>query len=181
MGFGSKWWLSRKPMGLFMQLYYLHNHLAKAKRTMAQINIAIISSNIRLRLLLYYFCRWVWDYLCRAPQIAISTTTNMKLCLVFRHIPFCEGKVNNYPKQYSYYFCKHPSSPPFMLFLLLSLGLSVQSAPNCDKDNSEFDDDHESCHKLSPPSGKQKMRQPKLSQKNANSDSRQTKRILCKN
>ena len=75
----------------------------------------------------------------------------MKLCLVFRHIPFCEGKVNNYPKQYSYYFCKHLSSPPFVLFLLLSLGLSMQSAPNCDKDNSEFDDDHESCHGLSPP------------------------------
>ena len=27
----------------------------------------------------------------------------------------------------------------------------MQSAPNCDKDDNEFDDDHESCHGLSPP------------------------------
>ena len=61
---------------VFMQLYYLHSHLAKATSTMAQINIAIISSNIRLHLLFVLFCCWVWDYLCRAPQIAIRTTTN---------------------------------------------------------------------------------------------------------
>ena len=27
----------------------------------------------------------------------------------------------------------------------------MQSAPNCNKDDNEFDDDHESCHGLSPP------------------------------
>ena len=41
---------------VFMQLYYLHSHLAKATSTMAQINIAITSSNIRLHLLFVLFC-----------------------------------------------------------------------------------------------------------------------------
>ena len=43
----------------------------------------------------------------------VTIEKTRRWCLVFRHIPFCEGKVNNYPKQYSYYFCKHLSSPPF--------------------------------------------------------------------